>query len=37
MSLIRIEDIAHAAVYLASERANYVTGQQIAVAGGFGV
>lgn len=31
------EDIAHAAVYLASNRANYVTGQQIAVAGGFGV
>ena len=31
------EDIAHAAVYLASERAYYVTGQQIAVAGGFGV
>jgi NAD(P)-dependent dehydrogenase (short-subunit alcohol dehydrogenase family) len=31
------EDIAHAAVYLASGRANYVTGQQISVAGGFGV
>ena len=30
-------DIAHAAVFLASDRANYVTGQQIAVAGGFGV
>ena len=30
-------DVAHAAVFLASDRANYVTGQQIAVAGGFGV
>lgn len=33
----KAEDIAYAAVYLASERASYVTGQQIAVAGGFGV
>lgn len=31
------EDIAHAAVYLASGRAGYITGQQISVAGGFGV
>jgi NAD(P)-dependent dehydrogenase (short-subunit alcohol dehydrogenase family) len=31
------EDIAHAAVFLASARANYITGQQIAVAGGYGV
>ena len=33
----KAQDIAWAAVYLASERANYVTGQQIVVAGGFGV
>lgn len=31
------EDIAHAAVFLASARANYITGQCIAVAGGYGV
>lgn len=31
------EDIGHAAVYFASSRANYVTGQTISVAGGFGV
>lgn len=31
------EDIGHAAVYFASARANYVTGQTISVAGGFGV
>ena len=31
------EDIAWSAVFLASERARYVTGQQITVAGGFGV
>ncbi|MGE8319802.1 MAG: SDR family NAD(P)-dependent oxidoreductase [Comamonas sp.] len=30
-------DIGQAAVFLASERANYVTGQTISVAGGFGV
>jgi NAD(P)-dependent dehydrogenase (short-subunit alcohol dehydrogenase family) len=29
------EEIGHAAVYLASSKAGYVTGQQIAVAGGF--
>lgn len=33
----KAEDIAHAAVFLASERASYVTGHQIPVAGGFGV
>lgn len=33
----KAEDIAHAAVYLASDRASYVTGHQIPVAGGFGV
>lgn len=33
----KAEDIAWAAVFLASERARYVTGQQIVVAGGFGV
>ena len=31
------EDIGQAAVFLASRRANYVTGQTISVAGGFGV
>ena len=31
------EEIGHAAVFLASSKAAYVTGQQIAVAGGYGV
>ena len=31
------EDIAHAVCFLASSKANYITGQKIAVAGGFGV
>lgn len=31
------EDIGNAAVFLASSKANYVTGQQISVSGGFGV
>lgn len=31
------EDIAHAAVFLASDRASYITGHQLPVAGGFGV
>lgn len=31
------EDIGHAAVFLASSRGGYVTGQQINVSGGFGV
>ncbi len=31
------EDIGNAAVFLASAKANYVTGQQINVSGGFGV
>lgn len=31
------EEIAHAVVYLASQRAAYVTGQTIAVDGGYGV
>lgn len=31
------EDIGQAAVFFASNRANYVTGQTISVAGGFGV
>jgi NAD(P)-dependent dehydrogenase (short-subunit alcohol dehydrogenase family) len=31
------EEIGYAAVFLASNRAAYVTGQQIAVAGGYGV
>ena len=31
------EEIGHAAVFLASNRAAYVTGQQINVSGGFGV
>ena len=31
------EEIGHAAVFLASDKAGYVTGQQLAVAGGFGV
>ncbi|NKS80941.1 SDR family oxidoreductase [Prescottella equi] len=29
--------ISSAAVFLASEQANYITGQQISVSGGFGV
>jgi len=33
----KAEDIGRAAVFLASDRANYVTGQTISVAGGFGV
>jgi NAD(P)-dependent dehydrogenase (short-subunit alcohol dehydrogenase family) len=33
----KAEDIGQAAVFLASNRANYVTGQTISVAGGFGV
>lgn len=33
----RPEEIGHAAVFLASNKAAYVTGQQIAVAGGFGL
>lgn len=31
------EEIGHAAVFLASSKASYVTGQQIAVAGGYGI
>ena len=31
------EEIGHAAVFLASRKAAYVTGQQIAVAGGYGI
>ncbi len=31
------EEVAHAAVYLASNHAAYVTGQRIAVAGGYGL
>lgn len=31
------EEIGHAAVFLASSKAAYVTGQQISVAGGYGV
>jgi 3-oxoacyl-[acyl-carrier protein] reductase len=31
------EEIGHAAVFLASNKAAYITGQQIAVAGGFGL
>lgn len=31
------EEIGHAAVFLASSKAAYITGQQIAVAGGYGV
>ena len=31
------EEIGHAAVFLASDKAGYVTGQQIAVAGGYGL
>ena len=33
----KAEDIANAVVFLASNKANYITGQKIAVAGGFGV
>lgn len=33
----KAEDIGQAAVFLASNRANYVTGQTLSVAGGFGV
>ena len=31
------EDIGAAAVFFASHKANYVTGQTISVSGGFGV
>lgn len=31
------EEIGHAAVFLASDKAGYITGQQINVSGGFGV
>jgi len=31
------EEVGHAAVFLASNKAAYVTGQQIAVAGGYGI
>jgi NAD(P)-dependent dehydrogenase (short-subunit alcohol dehydrogenase family) len=31
------EDIGQAAVFLAGRRGNYITGQTISVAGGFGV
>ena len=31
------QDIGNAAVFLASNKANYITGQQINVSGGFGV
>lgn len=31
------EEIGHAAVFLASDKAAYITGQQINVAGGFGI
>jgi len=31
------EEVGHAVVFLASEKAGYVTGQQIAVAGGYGL
>lgn len=31
------EEIGHAVVFLASEKAAYITGQQIAVAGGYGL
>jgi NAD(P)-dependent dehydrogenase (short-subunit alcohol dehydrogenase family) len=31
------EEVGHAAVFLASARGAYITGQQISVAGGFGV
>lgn len=33
----KAEDIGQAAVFLASNRANYITGQTISVSGGFGV
>lgn len=33
----KAEEIGHAAVFLASNRAAYVTGQRIAVAGGYGL
>jgi len=33
----KADDIAHAAVFLASARASYITGHQIPVAGGYGV
>jgi NAD(P)-dependent dehydrogenase (short-subunit alcohol dehydrogenase family) len=31
------EEVGHAAVFLASNKAAYVTGQRIAVAGGYGI
>lgn len=31
------DEIAHAAIFLASDKARYVTGQQIAIAAGYGI
>nr|WP_263315874.1 SDR family oxidoreductase [Burkholderia contaminans] len=36
-ALGKAHDVGRAAVFLASDRANYITGQQLNVSGGYGL